>query len=798
MAIFRKVNWLGGMNSQLDPVKRGFDEGYWLGINVRTRTNTAASVRAPLDITTGLPGGLAIQGLYAFDRSLLAFAGGSAFYKLNSTAPWLQISGFAMSSTAPEIDCESIPASTVNFIRSATSGQSQASNAVVLGSPTPASPAALIVMDGETQPRLIFPNATTRVTQTYAQWTSSNAEYVPIARYPRYVDGILYCVGKDLAGNLTQIYRSVSGRPTDFVILIDQAGNKIDGSEAVGGAPVLATRVSYAPMTALAAGNFGQAGLIASTATGTWAVIPDYDITIAAEPTFSHVPMMDIGAVGKNSIVDVLGDTTVVCRAGIRSFNGVRATRWEGKNAPFSAAINNFISANEQTVTAAGLFDNYALYALSTTFGPGIAVYDMLQGRWVSIDIYPGVGLIKQFATVQSGVTEELFFYTANNRIYKAFAGSALTASVFLNELAPSGATNVHSITAISASFSNVRTAGYSQAYCAIDRIVVPSTALAVPTTGTVITQPTDIPFNSPVNDDQVVACDFSFQPGNRNGFRAMAGMQWTAEAELVDMDIVTDEKVAAVKNTQISTSIPFVHLIHIANDYGVGTNKSNLHTMITRVQGVNAYIGSGNHATQPGAAFDIATSVQPYWDGLKSVGKFYATPGPNELVSTNALPFYAYLRQGPDHWSKLSFSPALDVFFLQAGIGAAQWLWLSQQVAASTATYKVVCISSTVASSVSGAVIEAFDYKGAGVTAILTAAGNIYERLVMPDGLTVINNGVGGGATIPATLPSTLNANSKRAINALGYVTIQATPLRLTITFTTYDSQYVVDTTNL
>lgn len=792
----RKINWLGGMDSQTDPAKRAFDEGYWLGVNIRTRANTAASVRAPLDITSGLPSGLPIQGLYTFDRSLLAFVGGGAYYKQNSTLPWLQIAGFAMSPAVAEIDCAPIPSSSVNFIRSATGDTSQESNAVVLGTPLQASPAALIVMDGVTQARLIFPDATTRITNNYLQWTTANPEYVPIARYPTFSGSVLYCVGKDLRGNYTQIFRSVSGQPVNFVILIKKNGDKISTAEAEGGAPALAHRVSYAPVTAMNAANVSVPGLIVSTANGTYAAIPDYERTIAAEPTFSNVTMMDIGAVSKNSIVDVLGDTTIVCRAGVRSFNAVKSVHWEGKNAPFSAAINNFISANEQTVTAAGSFDNYALYALTTRFGPGVVVYDMLQSRWVGIDIYPGVGLIKQFATVQSGTTEELFFYTEDNKVYKAFAGGALTSSVYLNELVPEDAVNVHSISNISASFSDVKLAGYAESYCAVDRVVVPSVSHALPLSGTVQTQPTDIPFNAPTIDDQVITPCFNYTQTKRNGTRAMAGVSWNADAVLLQVDVTTSEVAGALKNLdQVCVATP--KLVHVSNDYGVGMNKASVHAAMLKLTDVTAYIGSGNHATSPGADFDIYTSVRPYWDGLKSVGKFYSTPGPNELATPNAIPFYNYLRQGPDRWSKLSFAPSLDVFFLQAGGGAEQTAWLTRECAASTAAYKIVCVGRTVESSVSGVVLEAFDYKSLGISAILTPAGNIYERLVLPDGLTVINNGCGGGVSMPTTLPAP-SANSKRMLNVYGYVTVSATPLHLTFTFTNHNTCYVDDTTNL
>src|SRR5690606_38719928 len=150
-----------------------------------------------------------------------------------------------------------IPASTFNFVKYARDGEDnlQTSNDVVLGNPLQPSPAALICMDGVTQPRLIFQDGTTRACGTYSTWTLDEPEYVPIARFPVFVDEIVYCVGKDLRGNFTQIYRSVTGQPLNYVILVDKDGKKTSGLESEGGAPALATRVSQAPVTATAIAN---------------------------------------------------------------------------------------------------------------------------------------------------------------------------------------------------------------------------------------------------------------------------------------------------------------------------------------------------------------------------------------------------------------------------------------------------------------------------------------------------------------------------------------------------------------
>lgn len=84
-----KTNWLGGMTSMPDPSKINFDSAYYLGVNIRTRANTCKGVRAPKDISGGLPSGMHIQGIYTFDTTVVVFANGGAYYKLANTENWV-------------------------------------------------------------------------------------------------------------------------------------------------------------------------------------------------------------------------------------------------------------------------------------------------------------------------------------------------------------------------------------------------------------------------------------------------------------------------------------------------------------------------------------------------------------------------------------------------------------------------------------------------------------------------------------------------------------------------------------
>lgn len=803
---FIKTNWLGGMNSQPDPTKIDFDQGYYLGVNIRTRTNSCKAVKAPLDITAGLPVGAKIQGLYSFDTTLLCFANGNAFYRSTVTAQqWLQISGFAMSATADEIDCCPVPASTVNFIRSATTSTTQADNAVIFGNPIAASPQCLICMDGETQPRIIFPDSTTRVAQTYAQWTKDSPEYVPIARYPAFIDGVLYCVGKDLANNWTQIYHSVTGRPLDFIILLDKSGNKISGSEAEGGAAVLANRVSYSSITALQQINADGGGFVASTRNGTFLVTPNYTNLIAAEPTYANTFLFDIGATGKNSIVDVLGDTTVVCRSGIRSFNAVQQLKWQGKNAPFSARVNNFISAAEQTVTAGISFDDYAIYAMSTRFGPGMLVYDFLQSAFVSVDLYANVGLIKQFAKVQSGVTEQLFFYTVDNKVYQAFAGGNQRHQVILADIAAPIEYATHRVTEVNIVLTNVASSGYAESYVYSDRVYADQGAVKVTNSNESLATPGDIPFNEPLSTDNCQQFTFNYQMSNANGYRATVGVGWDCDAELLNVRIETTTSDTYTHKVYDNVEqVPTVTLAHVSNDYNVTASKTEFVRAIQLIE-PTAVIGSGNHAESPGEQALIESDIAPWWGNYHDAGKFFATPGPNEFATASGEPLYRWLRQGPSRYSAIPFGESVTLFFITSGYaeGSAQMTeqltWLRNSLGSSPTPYNIVVMYDTIESS-NASVVTKFattPFKSWGADVLLTGAGRMYERLVQPDGLVVINNGCGPTSLYTGSISAKSNSRV-RVQNVVGYVKLTATPLRLTINFVGTDDSKVYDTTNL
>ena len=225
--VVTKTNWLGGMNQLSDITKLKEDE-YWVLINARIRKNAVEAVNLPLDVTNNLSTVGNIQDITAAGSLLVAFAGGQAFYKLTN-GTWQPIASFTMGSTEPRVFTALIPSSTVNFTRAVTSS----TGTLTLGGAVGATPSALIVMDGVNQPWIIFPNGTSRVTGTYLNWSITVPEYVPVANFPMFYNGVLYAVAPEILTPTTgtkynQIVRSVTGAPLNFVVAVT---SNSDGTE---------------------------------------------------------------------------------------------------------------------------------------------------------------------------------------------------------------------------------------------------------------------------------------------------------------------------------------------------------------------------------------------------------------------------------------------------------------------------------------------------------------------------------------------------------------------------------------
>lgn len=423
---FVKGTWLGGMNQFLDLAKIDGENEYYLLTNGRVRQDTVAPIRAPIKVTKGLPSDK-LQGSFSIGSYLLVFVGGKAYYKdTRVDSPWEPIVDFLMSPDAETIEIALVPVSFVNWRRIVNDDNESRD---FLFERVKATPRAAFVTDGVGQPWLIFPDGSARITRDYNGLETEN-EYVPSGvHHPLYHDGKLYVVGKDKAGDFTLIFHSVTGQVLNFAILYNP--DKPDTTpEDVAGAEALSTAVDYHVITGMFSIPATERAFAVTTSNSTHLIIPDYERLIGAEPTFIRQLVLDIGALNQRSVVNVLGDTTLITPNGIRSFNATSELRNEGRNATFNRPINKLTDGIVQTQGATVAFNNYIGYALDTIYGPGIIWFDEMLGVFVALDLYPGVGKIKQFAVAVFDSKQELYFITDHD-VYKAFAGDYLVTCLY-------------------------------------------------------------------------------------------------------------------------------------------------------------------------------------------------------------------------------------------------------------------------------------------------------------------------------------------------------------------------------
>lgn len=444
---FLTNNFDGGMRRNVAPSKLS-DNEYALLINGRSRYGTVKPIKLPLNLTDQMPAGL-MQGIYGIDTILVVFKDGKLFARDYSQA----ISAFnfdhdfQMDQLADRIYAQPVPASWFNIQRIATDDNDN-SKPVLFQSPTAGTPQCLVCQDGSSRPRLVFSVGNSRVAKDFNEWRNSededtllqedSREYVPVGRQMIYYDNILYIVSPDG----TEIYRSVTGRPLDFVVAIDSNGDKL--SPLTSGKPE-ASRLSYAvdfnPITCIKDiatpmvndGN-NKPGFFAGTLKGSWIVYPDYTSPLFGEPTFGKYPVFPTGPLNQESITPLLGDNAIISESYITTFNSVQVLAAEGKNAPFYDEVYKLFEGVVQDITAAITSDNYGFLAVKTVYGYGILIYDTQREKFVSLDIYPEVsGAIKMFTEIKVAGVRRLFFIT-NSQLFEAFAGNTAVCSLYCRE----------------------------------------------------------------------------------------------------------------------------------------------------------------------------------------------------------------------------------------------------------------------------------------------------------------------------------------------------------------------------
>jgi hypothetical protein len=405
-------NFQGGMNLFDQDISLGPNE-YGLAFNIRNRKTSLESVKAALEDTTITAGKK--QGIYAFDTYLLAFVAGRAYYRnVVTDSVWIQIENFHLDPDVDYIYCEVVPASKMNYERKlAETSQIEGSSSnnpinktslIINGTP-----AGLVVQDGKNQPWLISSAAIATRLKNYDEWTLADREYVPKMKQMKYINGILFGVAPD--GKT--IYRSVSGRPLDFVVNIKQNGDK------GGDAETTAYSVGSDAIALLSALDTGE--LLVGTSKNLFPIEFNYEKTIFAEPTFLNRRSIPVGVVNQFSFISYIRDDDIpdyffIDTDGMRYLRATK-DRNEGRNSAFSLRIQSALS-EKQTITAATVFNDFSYFSLSTIYGNLIAVYDNKREQWVCFDQIGDVNAVKMFAVADQSNSPTLYAIT-DAKLYK-------------------------------------------------------------------------------------------------------------------------------------------------------------------------------------------------------------------------------------------------------------------------------------------------------------------------------------------------------------------------------------------
>lgn len=481
---YNQSSFLGGMNLLGDDSRLQSNQ-YRAGFNLTNRYDTLDPVlKSMKDVAA--PQGIK-QEMITFGEYIVLFVAGFAYYRHYLSEGWQPVVGFKLSTTAPRYWTVAVPVSTTNYVRIAATGTTSTTpnpqGVIELSSVQSAGQGnlpGLLVQDNISQPQFIFLDANSipvcRTTQSFTQWSmiytdatntvvalnGDNREYVPIGNSMTWDDGILYIAAQDGES----IYRSVSGRPLDFVI-------NVTNSLAVNTAPAIWTYtdpitaqkilVNVPAFTSSAGGTFNADGSVFSpggdATTTSYSVgvggisclrpLSSGGIFVAAsnanfavvKNTTQNAPMMfgeytflrsflfNATCLSDRVIFDSIGDTRFISLTGVRSFNAIAQTQNEGRNVAFTATIRGAFGAENAPITqddsqtAAILYNDYELYAMETIFGPAIVKYDTTSKCWSSFDTTQTAGkAIKIFAKIELTV-QRLFAVTEDDQLYTLYIG---------------------------------------------------------------------------------------------------------------------------------------------------------------------------------------------------------------------------------------------------------------------------------------------------------------------------------------------------------------------------------------
>ena len=481
---YNQLSFIGGMNLLGDDTRLQPNQ-YRIGFNLTNRYDQLDLI--PQSVKDEFAPFGVIQEAVTFGDYEILFVSGFAYYKYYTDLNWTPIANFQMSETAPRFWTCAVPVSTTNYVRYAATGAVnegttnpaggiQTSN--VAGASAGNLP-GLLVQDNINQPMFIFINSDAipeaRTTQTFVEWNIQftdatntvvaldddnnpldNREYVPVGNAMCWENGILYLVSQDY----NYIYRSVSGRPLDFVVNVvntlatnatnvtlvyplasaslpsGQAYTTLEDFNGVQIPPFTQIPGGDATTTSYSVGVGGITCLRPLSSGGIFvaAQSANFQVTLNTTPnaptifgeyTFIRTFLFNANCLSDRAIFDSNGDTRFIDLTGVRSFNAIEQLQNEGRNSSFTATIQGAFGSliQDPTAVAGILFNNYELYAVNTIFGPAIAKYDTINNCWTSFEIgQTGGKLVKILIKIELDV-QAVYAITVDNQIYRLYAG---------------------------------------------------------------------------------------------------------------------------------------------------------------------------------------------------------------------------------------------------------------------------------------------------------------------------------------------------------------------------------------
>jgi len=436
----------GGMRGDVDASKLDPNQYHYLQ-NGRVRFGSCEAIKLPLDVSKGLPNGGNLQGLYFASNTAFVFIDGKVYqrdFADDTDEEFNNIGAFNLNADAKYIYTQLVPASTINFRRQADN----ANDAIRFTENGSSTPSAMVCQDGINQPVLILNITNVRNTSNIDQWTlgdidtgvDENREYVPIGKNMLYYDGVLYVISPD--GK--EIYRSVTGRPLDFVIAVDAEGNKLEDLPSNGiEASRMSHRVDYGEIVCI--NNIlltnslisrlpqdQKSGFFVASKLQSYLVSPNKNFTLYSEPYLTTLPLFSTSPVNQFTMLPMLGDVGFIDAAGLKSIESIMIAGEEGRNLEFSSSLSYLFKDISQDDCCCANSDDYAYFCVKTKFGYKVIIYDTLTKVFVSVDDYSNIdGHIKWITPALINNKRRIFVGTSLAKVYELDA-SAITAERIL------------------------------------------------------------------------------------------------------------------------------------------------------------------------------------------------------------------------------------------------------------------------------------------------------------------------------------------------------------------------------